>query len=299
MNPRTGIASGAALAAVIGTILMLTSQPSEAELPKEKPRQAAFVRSMEGTQPDGQLKHAPGDTLVVDAELTRLFDYYLAGQGEKTLAEIRLETERELERRLKPQALGEAKRLLAAYWRYKEALGNLEAALPKTKGAASALRQRMAARQQLRAQFFSASEMTGLFGFDDAYDLDAVARLEISQDKNLSEQQRQQKLAAQDAALSPALREEREAPRRILMLEESAAKMRAQGASEDEVYRMRAASLTPEAATRLADLDREEATWKTRIATYQARRTDDPVALQKLRDELFTSDEQKRLRAYE
>ncbi len=83
------------------------------------------------------------------------------------------------------------------------------------------------------------------------------------------------------------------------MLEESAAAMRAQGASEDEVYRMRAASLTPEAATRLADLDREEAAWKSRIASYQARRTADPVALQKLRDELFTTDEQKRLGAYE
>jgi lipase chaperone LimK len=299
MRTRTGLASGAALAAVIGTILMLTSQPSEAELPKEKPRQAAFVRSMEGTFPDGQLKLAAGDALVVDAELTRLFDYYLAGQGEQTLAEIRLETERELERRLKPHAAREAKRLLAAYWRYKAALGELEATLPQPAGAAAALRQRMVARQQLRAQYFTASEMAGLFGFDDAYDQDAVARLEISQDKSLTEQQRQQKLAAQDAALSPALREEREAPRRILMLEESAAKMRAQGASEDEVYRMRAASLTPEAATRLAELDREEAAWKTRIATYQARRTSDPVALQALRDELFTQDEQKRLRAYE
>jgi lipase chaperone LimK len=299
MNPRTSLASGAALAAVIGTILMLTSQPSEAELPRKKPRQAAFVRSMEGTQPDGLLKVAAGDELVVDAELTRLFDYYLAGQGEKTLAEIRLETERELERRLKPHAAREAKRLLASYWRYKEALGELEAKLPKASGAAAALRQRMAARQQLRAEYFTAREIAGLFGFDDAYDQDAVARLEISQDKSLTEQQRLQKLAAQDAALSPALREEREAPRRILMLEEAAARMRLQGASEDEVYRMRAASLTPEAATRLADLDREEAAWKSRIASYQSRRTADPVALQKLRDELFTQDEQKRLRAYE
>jgi lipase chaperone LimK len=299
MHTRTGLASGAALAAVVGTILLLTSQPSEAELPTEKPRQAAFVRSMEGTSPDGQLKLAPGDELVVDAELTRLFDYYLAGQGEKTLAEIRLETECELARRLKPHAAREAKRLLAAYWRYKAALGELETALPKARGAAAALRQRMQARQQLRAQFFTSSDMAGLFGFDDAYDLDAVARLEISQDQTLTEQQRQQKLAAQDATVSPALREEREAPRRILMLEESAARMRAQGASEDEVYRMRAASLTPDAATRLAELDREEAAWKTRIATYQARRATDPAALQALRDELFTPDEQKRLRAYE
>ncbi len=299
MQARTSLAASAALACVIGALLMLTSRPGEAELSKPAPRQAAFVRSMEGTAPDGRLTVAADDALVIDAELTRLFDYYLAGQGEKSLADIRLETERELERRLKPQAAQQAKRLLAAYWRYKEALGELEASLPKTKGAAAALRQRMAARQHLRSRYFTGSEIAGLFAFDDAYDLDAVARLEIHQDPTLSDAQKQQKLAAQDAALSPALREEREAPRRILLLEETAASMRAQGASDDDLYRLRAASLNPEAATRLAQLDHEEAAWKARIASYRARRTADPVALQALRNELFTPQEQLRLRAYE
>lgn len=299
MSTRSVSAAGAALAVTIGAILYLTAQPSTAELPAAAPRQIAFVRSMEGTQVDGQLKVAAGDELVVDAELTRLFDYYLAGQGEKSLAEIRQETERELERRLKPQVVGQAKRMLAAYWRYKEALGELEATLPKARGAAAALRQRMAARQQLRSRFFTGSEIAGLFGFEDAYDADAVLRLEINQDSTLTDQQKKQKLAAQDAAMPAALRAEREAPRRILMLEESAARLRAEGAGEDDIYRMRAAALSPEAAVRLAEVDRDEAAWKTRIASYLSRRTADPAALQKLRDELFTPDEQKRLRAYE
>jgi lipase chaperone LimK len=299
MSTRSVMTAGAALAVAIGALLLLTAQPGQAELPQAQARQPAFVRSMEGTQADGQLSVASGDELVIDAELTRLFDYYLAGQGEKTLAEIRLETERELERRLKPQAAGQAKRLLVAYWRYKEALGELEASLPKRSGAAAALRQRMAARQSLRSRFFTGSEIAGLFGFDDAYDQDAVARLDISQDAGLDEAQKQKKLAAHDAAMPKALREEREAPRRILMLEESAARLRAQGGSDDDVYRLRATALSPEAATRLAELDKDEAAWKTRIASYQSRRTSDPAELQKLRDELFTPEEQKRLRAYE
>lgn len=39
---------------------------------------------MEGTRPDGDVKTLAGEQLVVDAELGHLFDYYLAGLGEKT-----------------------------------------------------------------------------------------------------------------------------------------------------------------------------------------------------------------------
>ncbi|MFD2270070.1 hypothetical protein ACFS07_00330 [Undibacterium arcticum] len=42
-----------------------------------------FVRSMDGTRPDGDLRLAAGDALVVDARLRRMFDYYLSAVGEK------------------------------------------------------------------------------------------------------------------------------------------------------------------------------------------------------------------------
>jgi lipase chaperone LimK len=261
---------------------------------------------MAGTTPDGRLASA-GDALVVDAELARLFDYYLAGQGETSLAEIRAATERELERRLKPGEAAQAKRLLDQYWRYKEALVTLEPSLAPASGMAAALRQRMAARAELRGQFFSFAEMQGLFGVDDAYDADAVTRLEIKQDRALTEAQRRARLAALDAAQSPTLREHREAPRRILALAEQAERMRASGAGDDEVYRMRAAAISPEAANRLADLDREEADWSRRIALYQQQRRailQGPTAAQgaaqeQLRQLLFSADEQRRLAAYE
>ena len=58
------------------------------------------------------------------------------------------------------------------------------------------------------------------------------------------------------------LREEKQAPYRVLLLEENVAKMRAQGASDDDIYRLRASSTTPEAAARLADLDRDKSNGK-------------------------------------
>jgi lipase chaperone LimK len=240
-----------------------------------------------------------------------MFDYYLSAVGEKSLDAIRAETEKELDRRLKPGAAGEAKRLLARYMDYKRELVAVEKNQKAVGGAAESARARLLAMQEARSHFFSAKESQALFGFDDAYDMDAVARLEISQNKSLTDAQKLEKLAALDAALPPALREARDAPLKVVKLEESVQKMRTQGASEDDIYRMRAAALTPEAASRLAEVDQEEATWKSRIASYLAERNkltatganlseaDRLAAIKQLREARFTVDEQKRLAAYE
>jgi len=263
----------------------------------------AFVRSMEGTKPDGDIKQSSDGQLVVDAELGHLFDYYLAGMGEKDLAAIRAEIERELDRRLKPGPAAQAKRLLASYLDYKRALVDLELQMEQGADLATAARARLNATQKLRQRFFSSSEINGLFGFSDAYDNDALARLEISQDPKLSVAERAGKLAALDRKLSPAMREEREAPVRVIRTEEAVTKLRAQGASDDEVYRLRAAAFSPEGASRLAELDREEAAWKGRIQAYLAERSNVPAGaealLQQLRNKHFNADEQRRLGAYE
>lgn len=263
----------------------------------------AFVRSMEGTRPDGDVKLAPDGQLIVDAELGHLFDYYLAGLGEKDLGAIRSEIERELDRRFKPGPAAQAKRLLASYLDYKRALAGLEQSLKPGADMAATARARLQAVQKLRLNFFTAAESAGLFGFSDAYDLDALARIEISGDPQLSAEQRAGKLAALDKNLSPAMREEREAPTRVIRTEEAVQKMREQGASDDEVYRVRAAAFSTEGASRLADLDREEAAWKSRIKAYLAERGAVPagaeLAMQQLRDKHFNADEQRRLGAYE
>ena len=263
----------------------------------------AFVRSMEGTKPDGDVKLDADGQLVVDAELGHLFDYYLAGLGEKDLGAIRSEIERELERRFKPGPAAQAKRLLASYLAYKGALVGVEQGLKQTGDLAKSARARLTATQALRRNYFSAGEIAGLFGFSDAYDLDALARIEVSQDPRLTPAQRAGKLAVLEQKLSPAMREARDAPTRVVRMEESVQKMRAQGASDDDVYRVRAAAFSTEAASRLADLDRDEAAWKIRIKLYLAERRALPAgaegALQQLRNKYFSVDEQRRLGAYE
>lgn len=266
------------------------------------PNYFAFVRSMEGTRPDGELHQNASAQLVVDAELGHLFDYYLAGLGEKDLAAIKAEILRELGRRLAPPAAAQAGRLLDAYLQYKAALVGVEQAIAPGAGVAEAARQRLLAMQQLRPNYFTAAEIAGLFGASDANDLDAIARLEINSDARLSPDQRSARLAALDAGLTPAARAERDAPLKLLKLEDSVRQLRERGGDDNAVYRLRAAALTPQAAARLAEVDSEEADWSRRIARYQAERRQlggDAAALQRLRDAGFSAEEQRRLAAYE
>ncbi len=314
MNANAKLVRFGALAGAIGILYFTLAKPEAAppaSAARPEPNHFAFVPSMEGTRPDGDIKLDAADRLVVDAELGHLFDYYLAGLGEKGLEAIRGEIERELERRLRPLPAAAAKRLLANYLHYKRALVDVEQGLPKTTDLAQAARARLDAMQQLRLNYFSAAEAAGLFGANDARDLDAVARLEIGQDKSLGAEQKREKLAALDQRLPRALREEREAPTHIVNVEQAVQKMRAQGAGDNEIYRMRATELSPEAAARLADLDRDEAAWKSRIDAYLAQRGAllagaaaldagaRETALQQLRDAQFKPDEQRRLGAYE
>ena len=302
MRTHTTLIAAGALAALA---LYWSLAPGEAPAPppqKEDPDLFAFVRSMEGTRPDGNLV-AAGETLVVDAELGHLFDYYLAGLGEKPLAAIRSQIELELERRLAPAPAREAKRLLGAYLAYKQALVGIEQALAPSGDALQAAQARLQAMRALRPTYFTAQESAGLFGLDDARDDDAMARMAVLADGTLGEEDRRRKLAALDAALSPAQRFERDAPLQVSALDDAVRALRAQGGGDNEVYRLRAATFTPEAAARLAELDREESHWQQRIIAWRAQKAalgaGDAATLQQLTNTLFSPDEQRRLGAYE
>lgn len=299
---------GGSLAALALYLALRPGEPPAPPPEKAEPDLFAFVRSMEGTRPDGNVTAAAGDKLVVDAELGYLFDYYLAGLGEKPLAAIRGQIEAELDRLLAPVPAREAKRLLGAYLAYKQALAGAEQALPAQADPAVAARARLQAMRALRGNYFTPEESTGLFGASDAYDDDAVARMAILGDTSLDEAQRQAQLTALDRKMSPAQRAARDAPLQVARLDESVKALRAQGGGENEVYRLRAGTFTPAAAARLVELDREESQWQQRIIAYRAQKAQqaslpggaqDAAALQQLRDASFTPDEQRRLGAYE
>lgn len=308
--PRTWVAGMVAASAlvVIGLQGAPVAVPRVSDTPRAGEAPPAAVSSLAGTTPDGEASVTAGDELVLDPALIRLFDYYLTTVGERPLPAIQAQVEHDLDGRLAPHAAHQAKDVFARYLQFKTAL---KAQRPAQAAGRSVdtLREGLRMMLALRASFFSEAESQALFGAQDAEASVALARMAIEQDPALDAQQRRERLAALDARLPASVRAEREAPLAVVRLEEAAQRIRAQGGSEDDVYRMRAAATSPEAANRLADVDREEATWKARIAAYLAQRAallsgpgDDAMrgaALGDLRNRLFTPEEQRRLAAYE
>jgi lipase chaperone LimK len=305
--------SGATLlgvAIVVGALLRPAPEVAPAASTASNTDAFPFVRSMEGTKADGKLTVNADNSLVVDAELGYLFDYYLSALGEKPLESIRVEIERELDRKLKPAAAAQAKLLLNHYLDYKRELVEVEKNLkPSNNSQGAAIRARLAALQKARAKYFTSAESAGLFGLTDINDKDALARIDIDEDKTLSPAQKKEKFAKLDANLPPELREAREAPLRVTKMEEEVAKMRANGGTDQDVYQFRSKTFSPEAANRLAELDREEDKWKARITIYLAARKQilqndqsqpqQLAAIEALRQQQFSAEEQTRLPAYE
>lgn len=315
LKPFVRWASGLALVglALFGAIRLTASAEPEriaARSPMPPSAPPPFVRSMQGTQPDGKLEViGADDALQVDAELVHLFDYYLSAIGEKPLGVIVTELERELDRKLKPRAAREAKRLLAAYIDFKRELVGLEANLKPGKSQGESARGRLQAMQQARARRFTATEVGALFGEADLRDQDALARIEVGENTALSAEQKRAQIDQLDRQLPASLREERDAPLRVARVEEQVALLRAKGGTDQDVYQFRAQAFSPEAASRLAEVDRDEIEWQARIAAYLAARrqilqaslnaSQQSTAIDELRSRQFGIDEQRRLPAYE
>ncbi len=316
-DARPWLAGGAVLGAAVIAVGLRLATPSVSPAPPDaRPTATATagappmaVSSLAGTTPDGGASASADDQLILDPALIRLFDYYLSTVGERPIADIRAQVERDLDTRLKPHAARQAKDVLARYFDFKQALRDLKPRKVASARSVDTLRAALRSMQALRATYFDPGEVQALFAHADDDANAALQRMAIEQDPALDEAQRQARLAALDAALPADVRAAREAPLAIGRLQDAAQRIRAQGGSEDDVYRMRAAATSPEAANRLADLDRDEAAWQARIATYREQRgsvlaqpgsdADRQAAMSDLRNRLFTPDEQRRLAAYE
>ncbi len=322
LNRNTRVGLGLlSLALVAGGWMVWSQNESNSTMPSAVlgpvSRSAPFVRSMQDTLPDGDLQTPQSGANAGTAgglaygELKRLFDYYLSAVGEQSIEVITQQIRGELERRLSTPQAAKAQRLLALYIEFKRELVRLDSQPQLVGNGVQAIRARMLAMQDLRSRFFNEEETQSMFGFEDAYDMDAIARLEISQNPALSALQKQQQLAAVDAAMPANLRREREASSVVVRMEQQAQDLRTKGGSEDDVYRMRAKEFDPQAAARLAEVDREELAWKARIARYQDERSkllkaqanatesERQTVLAQLQQTYFTEAERPRLVAYE
>lgn len=183
------------------------------------------------------------------------------------------------------------------YVDYRVALGELRP--PADESDPQALRTVLAERQKLRLQYFDGDECDALFAQDLALDEYTLARLDIERDSTLTAGQKKRALQEAAQRLDPSVRAQRADAVAHEGVAQQTAAFNAQGVDERTRHAQRSADYGPQAALRLAQLDRENSDWNSRLDQYQQAlaHAQDAASLEPLRSRLFSSEEQLRVEA--
>jgi lipase chaperone LimK len=265
----------------------------------------ALPPSLAGTQVDGDLRLDAEERFVPGPEALVLFDYFLAAAGEEAPEAIRARLLAELGRRLPPAAAAQAEALLDRYLAYRDAAARLFA----SDLAHADAERRFQRIRELRREVFGPGLAADLFGAEEAVLAVDLARRRVAAEAELAPEERARRLAALEAELPEAERRARAELRAALDLRAAEAELRAAGAGEAAIAAERERRFGPEAAGRLADLDRRRAAWDERVAAYRAERDAlrargldrgrEAEAIAALRAERFRGPERARVEALE
>jgi lipase chaperone LimK len=193
--------------------------------------------------------------------------------------------------------LSQAMELLDRYVDYRVAVGAIKP--PSDPGDPAALRAVLDARRLVREKHFRADECAALFAQEEELDRFTVARLEIERNPDLSAEQKAAAVRDAERDLSESQRATRADAVAHLAVASQSAAFEATGASEQERYAQRRAQYGDTAAQQLAQLDREERDWQARLDEYSAgkARNEPPAQLNRMRQQLFSTEEQLRVEA--
>lgn len=257
--------------------------------------------SLRGTELDGAIAFDPRGGLVHDAALRHRFEHYLNLIGEFALEDLRILFHDDV---LLAHGEAAAATALAAFDRY---LG-LRQALADGRPDPD-LSARFERQQRLRYEWFG-DEADALFGDEAEYDAYSLARRAIQQDASIDEASRARRLSELDAGQPARNLAEREVSLTGIDAEIQTRRFDRAAVEPQARHDARSATWGPEAADRLAALDRERAQWDQRVADYvrererlQADAGLDPGersrALERLRRQRFDDTERVRIESLE
>jgi len=263
--------------------------------------EAPLPASLRDTDVDGNLRVDEDGNLIVAPDVLKFFDYFFSATGEESPEAIKARIVAAIRKRLPDErAQKQAIALLDKYIAYREGSRSLR---PDGDDLAS----RLDVVKRLRREHFGEGDAEKLFGEQEQADAVAIGQKKVLDDKSLSVEERDKRLAELEKQLPESVRAAREASMRPTYDREAEASMRAEGASDDEIRRFREERWGEEAAGRLADLDKQRAEWNKRLEAFRQKRAEleasisDPArrdaAVQKLLEESFTPQEQIRVSA--
>lgn len=249
----------------VRTLNRQLSQQPAARLPLP----GALPPSLQGASHGIRLQVDANGNLQLDPQLLQLFDFYFNAIDEEPVAKILLRIHNDLASQVQGPALAQARDLLKRYLDYRLALMDM----PKSRQepTAAVFGEYLYALTQLREQYFSPEENQAFFGSDNNQDQFMLAQLSLNE-RQLNPAQHQQQLALLEAQLPPEQRAARQQVSRDGELYEATEAMRQAGASDEEIYQLRAKTLDPQAANELQKLDVQRREWQTRLSAYSLAR---------------------------
>lgn len=300
--PHTSAPAQPERSAVVAPAPAVTSDSAKPTPPLNLPP------SFAGTAVDGGLHVDANGQLIIDEDVRRLFDYFLASIGEESLGASVERLRSYIDSRLDEPARARAQTLLDQYLDYKRELVLLERDLPQLANL-DALRQREAAVQALRARLFDAETHQAFFAQEEGYNRFTLERLAIAQDAGLDADAKGQAIDRLRASLPPEL-QDAVLPELQQELRQHTARLQAEGASAAQIRQMRQQLVGAEATTRLEALDGQRQNWQKRLNDYLAAKAriennaglsagDRATALEALAAERFDERERLRLEAAE
>ncbi len=266
-------------------------------------------RSLRGTTIPASFTVDDQGHLVITKSIKTLIEYFLSSIGEETLEQV-IERIREfITLQLEEPARSEAINVMERYLAYKQALVDVEGALAEEvkladKGSDYLTMFRL--RRETRISYLGQEIYDAFFSEDDKQASYIAGQLEIRSNDTLSKEEIAEKGRELERLLPPKEQAHRQKERDREALAIRINEARESGASEIDIFQMRADVYGYEAAERFSKADRENAAWDSRFSDYQQQRQsildssalsdpDKELQINALRIELFTSTEQKRI----
>lgn len=265
--------------------------------------------SQQDTEVNCQISMDGSNRLIVNEQTRNCFEYFITQYGEKSIDQIKKDFKTYIAQGHKEPALSQIYDLWDRYMQYRERLGDL---VPPSEDKESPQYYRAIynSTQNLRKQFFSNYEIEGLFGKENTYHEYTLKRMEVVNDKKLSESEKAKKLKELFDELPEDWKESLEQINKLDDLRKLTADIKARGGSNEEIRQMRLNLVGPEATQRLETLDTQRSEWKGNVNQYLDERDSimksnmsdsaKQQAVQQLRNQHFKSKEdQLRLSTFE
>ncbi|MCP5169938.1 MAG: hypothetical protein H6999_09300 [Hahellaceae bacterium] len=272
---------------------------------------APLPASLQGIASGVTLGTDDNGNLIINESIKELFEFYLSALGEESLELLLQRIRADIAEQLQPPALDQASQLLKNYVDYKIELASLPGTTPSASNTPAQTLALVKARKQqvnqMRQHYFSPGQYEAFFAEEDQYDTYMVNHLSISGNPDLSQDAKAEQLLQLEQSLPESIRKVRQQTSRYGDLYQTTQQMRANGASDAEIYALRANTLDDNAAMALATLDQQQAQWQQRLKTYASERnqirdsglsqTDQTLAINTLIEQMFSGTERLRVRA--